>query len=107
MRWLFPFAGLVFISVGIPFYLEKVGPNGISGLRTSKTLSDPNIWYAANRVMGLDFIVSGMILLLVCIVLLTLASSNPNLNTTRINTLLIFIALLYIALHGFWSLSRM
>lgn len=37
-------------------------PNGTYGFRTKKTLSDPKIWYAANRASGHDLLVAGAVI---------------------------------------------
>lgn len=52
----FVIVSVVFVIIGIPFYLQEVGPNRWSGFRVAKTFSSPEIWYAANKTMGLDLI---------------------------------------------------
>ena len=44
--------GLLFVVLSIPLIQERVPPNSIYGFRTAKSLSDPNIWYAINRISG-------------------------------------------------------
>lgn len=43
---------LVVAAASVPTILGKVGPNLAYGFRTPKTLSDPDIWYPANRASG-------------------------------------------------------
>lgn len=44
----------VFIAgITVPLIFELVPPNPFYGFRIPKTLSDPAIWYAANRVGGI------------------------------------------------------
>lgn len=53
-----------FCVVGsIPFVLKKVRPNGWIGVRTSKTLSNDELWYKANRYAGWNYLVLGLILM--------------------------------------------
>lgn len=55
MNWLtmlFVFDGFLVIAAAIPFIQRRVKPNPWSGFRTSKTLSNPDIWYAANAYSG-------------------------------------------------------
>lgn len=40
------------ILLSVPLILGLVPPNGLYGFRTGKTLSSPEIWYAANRAAG-------------------------------------------------------
>jgi uncharacterized membrane protein len=101
-------SGLVFIIAGLPFYFEKVRPNRWAGFRVAKTLSNPQIWYAANKVMGLDFIRAGIVLLVISIPVLMLRRTllSPSL-TGSIETLVISGSLLAIVIHCFWRLIRM
>ena len=59
--FVFPFAGLIFIGLGIPLALRKVGPNGKYGLRVPATFADESVWYDANAAVGRDLIVAGVI----------------------------------------------
>lgn len=64
MTLLFVCQGLLFIVLGIPLYLKKIGPNGFYGFRTNKTLSDPEIWHAVNRIGGIDMCIAGSLIIL-------------------------------------------
>jgi uncharacterized membrane protein len=46
--------GLLFIALSILLIQERVPPNSFYGFRTGKSLSDPKIWYAINRISGID-----------------------------------------------------
>jgi uncharacterized membrane protein len=61
--------GLVIIGVSIPLIFNKVKPNPWYGFRTPKTLSSPDIWYKANRYMGKDMFVAGIVITTVYILL--------------------------------------
>ncbi|MGH9840254.1 MAG: SdpI family protein [Blastocatellia bacterium] len=100
--------GAVFILVGLPFFFEMVKPNWISGFRLRKTLSNPRIWYAANRVMGRDFIVAGIVLLSVAVVLLALNQVMPHqLHVHKIEMPLILSSLFAVSVHCLWRLAKM
>lgn len=59
----FGLCGLVFIGISIPLVLEKIPPNPWYGFRVSKTMSNKEIWYKANKYMGKDFILLGSIMI--------------------------------------------
>jgi uncharacterized membrane protein len=61
--------GLVFAAFGRPLMRRKIGPNGVSGYRVGKTLSDPKVWYDANEYCGRCFFWYGVTLALCGIVL--------------------------------------
>jgi uncharacterized membrane protein len=48
--------GLVFAAFGRPLMRRKIGPNGVYGYRVGKTLSDPKVWYDANRILRAVFL---------------------------------------------------
>jgi len=76
---LFAVVGLLLICLSIPLVLGKVPPNSIYGCRTRKTLSDPKIWYGANRISGRDFLVSGVLVLVSSIAMLVFGQGvNPD-----------------------------
>ncbi len=58
------FIGLIEIIFAIPMLKEKIKPNNWYGFRTTKTLSDPDIWYRANNYSAREMIVSGIVLLI-------------------------------------------
>ena len=52
--------GLLFILLGVPLTMRRVGPNGWYGLRVPATLADDWVWYEANARSGRDFVVVGL-----------------------------------------------
>src|SRR6185295_1136849 len=54
--------GLLFIALSIPLIQERVPPNSFYGFRTAKSLSDPKIWYAINRLSGIDLLLAGVLI---------------------------------------------
>lgn len=67
---LFAAVGIMFVALSIPLIQERVPPNRVYGFRTRKTLSDPKIWYAANRASGQDLFVAGAVITISSVVML-------------------------------------
>ena len=103
----FVIVSVVFIIIGIPFYLEEVGPNRWSGFRVAKTFSSPEIWYAANKTMGLDLIIAGIALLAVSVSLMIIGQKRRRAPIYRINFFAFLAILLAVTTHCFWTLSRL
>ncbi|HEX5285014.1 MAG TPA: SdpI family protein [Bryocella sp.] len=57
---------LVLIAVSIPLVMRAVPPNWIYGFRTAKTMSNPQIWYEANRHAGANLIAAGIWTMVLC-----------------------------------------
>src|SRR5437868_845618 len=56
--------GLLVILICMPMILEMVPPNNWYGFRTRRTLSDPNVWYPANRIAGQYLAVAGFVIVI-------------------------------------------
>lgn len=54
------------IAAALPLLFKKIPPNGIYGVRTCKTVSDPELWFKANCFGAKCFIVSGLLTLAAC-----------------------------------------
>lgn len=52
MMILFVCAGLLILGVSVPLVLRRIKPNRWYGFRTSETLADEEVWYAANAYSG-------------------------------------------------------
>lgn len=99
-------AGIVFILISIPTILEKVPPNAWYGFRVAKTHSDERIWYAANRVMGIDLLLAGLAIVIGTLLTAKLVRWNRR-QANRICFSIFLLSLLAALAHGFWALSRM
>lgn len=55
-----PWLCLLIGLVALPLLFKWVPPNAWYGFRTALTLSDPVIWYRANRVAGLALLLASM-----------------------------------------------
>lgn len=104
---LFALIGAVFVALGIPLKQGAVPPNCWYGFRTRKTLSDKEIWYPINRIMGIDTIRAGAVLVGASLVGLALRNTlNPEVIVALlVGVMLIMMA--YMAVHGFSLLRRM
>ena len=65
-------AGVLFVSLGIPLFKQRVPPNSWYGCRTAKCLSDRKTWYAVNRVAGKSMIVGGALMTAISILMFSL-----------------------------------
>ncbi|MGH9903711.1 MAG: SdpI family protein [Pyrinomonadaceae bacterium] len=104
---LFAGVGVLFIGISIPLILERVPPNRFYGFRTAKTLSDPKVWYAANRASGHDLFVAGAVITSASIVMLFF---GQRLEPGQVVFTLMAVMLLSLAgalIHGFRVLGRM
>jgi uncharacterized membrane protein len=57
------FIGILLIVLSIPLLFDTVKPNQWYGFRTSKTLSDPEIWYKANCFAAKNMIIAGAVII--------------------------------------------
>jgi uncharacterized membrane protein len=57
---------LLMIVVSVPMVMRRLPPNALYGFRTPKTLSNPQIWYEANRRAGVNLIVAAILTMLLC-----------------------------------------
>jgi hypothetical protein len=55
---------LIVIVLSIPLIMKWIGPNGLYGYRVAKTMNNPDIWYRANSVLGVDLLIAGILILL-------------------------------------------
>lgn len=61
MKYIAPALPTLIVILCLPLLLGKVAPNGYYGFRTAKTRSSPEIWYVANRVAAINFIVASAV----------------------------------------------
>jgi uncharacterized membrane protein len=57
-------AGLLLAVLAIPLILGKIPPNPVYGMRTSSTMSDPKLWYPANRYTGKWLFGTGIVVMI-------------------------------------------
>lgn len=49
--------------------MPQIKQNSIIGIRTKKTLSDPDVWKKVNRTGGITLVIAGVILFIICLIL--------------------------------------
>lgn len=104
---LFAFIGLLLALLGLPLKHEKVPPNWFYGFRTPKTLSDRRIWYAVNRVAGIDMIRVGVVITASSLVLLALRNRLQPEASIAVLIAIMLIAVGWMAYHGYSILREM
>ena len=62
LLYLFIGAGLLQAILAIPMILGKIPPNPIYGMRTAATMSEPKLWYLANRYTGKWLFATGILI---------------------------------------------
>jgi len=75
--------GLLVILICVPMILEMVPPNNWYGFRTRRTVSDPEVWYPANRIAGQYLAVAGTVIVLTTLLVFLFQKSLPP-NTASI-----------------------
>ena len=81
--WLFLGMGILFIIIGLPLALKKVGPNHWYGFRTKKAMSSLEMWYELNRLTGKGMAIVGVVLAIINIIALLFIYAekwNPELS---------------------------
>ena len=100
-------AALLFVGLSIPFILGKIPPNAVAGFRTPKTMSNPGVWYEANRIMGWDLLWAGLAMLVSLAATWFLRASVPFLTITFIHVGVSLGAITAMIVHGLWCLSKL
>ncbi|MFN0110385.1 MAG: SdpI family protein [Blastocatellia bacterium] len=104
--WKYVFAGIFFILIGIPSILQWVPPNDYWGFRTAKTFSDERIWYAANRLSGIDMAIAGLAIVIGTLVTAKIVRWDRR-RANRICFSIFLVCSLAALAHSFWALGRM
>jgi uncharacterized membrane protein len=104
---LFALIGALFVALGIPLQQGAVPPNWWYGFRTRKTLSNKEIWYAINRVTGIDMIRTGVVIVGASLIVLALRNRLSAELVILVLVAVMLIMVAYMAVHGFSLLRRM
>ena len=96
---LFTAVGALFIGLGLPLALRRVGPNGLYGLRTPATFANREVWYEANAITGRDCIALGTLLLVLVFVLPSVAPLSHR-DYAQLYTAFILVGVLGIGVRG-------
>jgi uncharacterized membrane protein len=99
--------GLLLVALGIPLALGRVGPNRWYGFRVARTFEDPQIWFAANRVAGIDLCIAGVVVVAAALIIGGLAQRRPTFPIVTANVLVVLTSLALVALHSWLALRRL
>jgi hypothetical protein len=103
----FALLGLVFALLGVPLARGEVPPNRWYGFRTAKTLSDPSIWYAANRAQGIDLCIGGIVAAVAAAAVYLLWRAAPPQRLALADAGILVAVLAAATVHGFVVLARL
>lgn len=106
---IFALIGFIEIILGIPLLLEKIKPNRFYGFRTSKIMSNKDIWYKSNKYLGRNFIIIiiGIILIAVSLFLLISANGFSIQEITYIELFLTLIPINIVLIRGVAYLKKL
>jgi len=97
---------VLLIAISLPMIYDKIPPNGFYGFRTPRTMSDPNVWYPANRVAGRNLALAGVIVATTALVVFAM-QKNLQPRTAALTLLIVSMAALIGAVvHSFIALRR-
>ena len=103
---LYGIGGVWLIAISLPMIYDKIPPNGFYGFRTPRTMSDPNVWYPANRVAGRNLALAGVIVATTALVVFAM-QKNLQPRTAALTLLIVSMAALIGAVvHSFIALRR-
>ncbi len=98
--------GLLVAVLSLPMMYDKIPPNSFYGFRTPRTLSDPNVWYPANRAAGRNLALAGGIVGTTALVLFAMQKSIQP-RTADLTLLIVSMASFAGAVvHSFIALRR-
>ena len=104
---LFVVIGALFVALGIPLKNDRVPPNRFYGFRTPRTLTDENVWYPVNRVLGVDMIRGGIAIMAVSLVLLAVRGFITSETAVMVLVGAMIAAAAFMAIHGFATLWKL
>ena len=103
----FALVGLLFVGISIPLIKGKVPPNYFYGFRTAKTLSDPRIWYEANRISGQDLCIAGIFIAIASLIMMILCQgADPDHVVFTLLSVMV-LSLAGVVWHGIKVVRRM
>src|SRR5882762_9387979 len=88
---LYGIGGVLLIAISLPMIYDKIPPNGFYGFRTPRTISDPSVWYPANRIAGRNLALAGVIVATTALVLFVMQKSIQP-RTADLTLLIVSIA---------------
>jgi uncharacterized membrane protein len=105
--FLFIVIGGVFIALGYPLKQGRIGPNYFYGFRTPRTLSDEKVWYPVNRVLGIDMIRGGVVIIAVSLLMLALRAFIGSDTAVIVLVASMIAVAVFMGIHGFSVLRKL
>ena len=99
--------GLLIVGLCVPLMFGKIPPNGYYGFRTPRTLSDPKVWYPANRVAGRNLVVAGLIMVAGALVTFFLGDQVPQRSGAITLVVIGLVSLFGAVIASFLALRKM
>jgi len=100
-------SGLLYAVISLPLIALKVKPNKWYGYRTKRTLSNPRIWYAANKAMGFDMLLAGLMIAFSALMIILFGRSLPIIAAIGLNLAVMFVSIGCAVVHSFLSLRQL
>jgi uncharacterized membrane protein len=104
---LFILIGALFVVLGIPLKQGRIPPNYFYGFRTPRTLRDEKVWYPANRVLGIDMIRGGVVIVAGALVMLALRGFVAAHAAVLVLVGISIAVALFMGIHGFAVLRKL
>jgi uncharacterized membrane protein len=99
--------GALLFALAIPLVLRWVPPNPVYGVRTSKTYSDRELWYTANRSAGITMAITGIAIAVAALVVPRLMPDySEGARVLVIGAIVIFAAVIMVA-RLVWQVLRL
>ena len=104
---LFAVIGLLFVVLGIPLKQGRIPPNYFYGFRTPRTLRDEKVWYPANRVLGIDMIRGGVVIVAGALLMLALRGFVTSEGAVLVLVGVSVAVATFMGIHGFAVLRKL
>jgi uncharacterized membrane protein len=100
------FGALLFV-LGVPLALKWVPQNPIYGVRTSKTFSSRESWYAANRSVGIDVAIAGIAIAIAALVVRRAVPDYSEGARVLIIGTIVLVAIIAMVVRIVWQVRRL
>ena len=100
-------AGVLLFAIGVPLALKLVPPNPVYGVRTSKTWSSREVWYAANRSAGINMAIAGIVIAVAALVVPRLMPDYSEGARVLIIGVIVIFAILIMLARILWQVLRL
>jgi len=99
--------GVLASAVGVALALKLVPPNPVVGVRTSKTRSSREVWYAANRLAGINMAIAGIAIAVAGLVVPRLIPDYSEGARALIIGAIVIFAIVIMLARTLWQVRRL